>query len=327
MNRAARFHRPCVRAIQYLPSPVGRGENGAEEWQMKEPVGFVGLGGMGAAMAANLLRAGFPLRVYNRSPEKAEPLVALGAVAVRSPAETVEPGGIAVTMVADDRAVEEVTLGPGGLLQRLGDGGVHLSMSTIAPKTSQRLAALHQDRGARYLAAPVFGKPEVAAQARLWVLVAGDAAARARVLPVLQALGRQVFDFGDEPAAANVVKLAGNFLIGAAVEAMAEAFTLCQKHGVPRTRVHELFAQTLFDCFVYRSYGQLVAEERYEPVGAKPSLIRKDYGLILEAARDGLAPLPLAQLIHDRLTATVAKGRDAIDWAGFAREVSESAGL
>ncbi len=230
-------------------------------------------------------------------------------------------------MVSDDRAVEEVTLGENGLLARLGPGGVHVSLSTISPRLSRRLAPLHLEKGARYLASPVFGKPEVAAQAKLWIVVAGDAAAKARVLPMQQAMGQRVFDFGDDPGAANVVKLSGNFLIGAAVEAMAEAFTLAQKNGVPREQVYELFTQTLFDCFVYKGYGQLVAAEHYQPVGAKPSLIRKDYGLVLEAAADALAPMPLAQLIHDRLTATVAKGRDDTDWAGFAREVSEAAGL
>jgi len=294
---------------------------------MQETVGFIGLGGMGTPMAENLLKAGYRLRVYNRTPEKARPLVERGAVLARDPADAVTPDGIVITMVANDQALEDVTLGPTGILQRLGLGGVHLSMSTIAPRTSRRLAPLHQEKGARYLAAPVFGKPEVAARARLWVCVSGDAAARARVRPVLDALGQKVFDFGDDPGAANVVKLAGNFLLGAAVEAMAEAFTLAQKSGIAREQVYELFSTTVFDCFVYRSYGRLVAYENYLPVGARPSLIRKDYGLILQAAADSLVPMPLAELIHDRLTATVAKGRDDRDWAGFAREVSESAGL
>ncbi len=229
-------------------------------------------------------------------------------------------------MVSDDRALEDVTLGANGLLGRLGDG-VHLSMSTIAPRTARRLADLHRERGASYVASPVFGKPEVAAEARLWVVTSGDAAARARVRPLQEAVGQRVVDFGDEPGAANVIKLAGNFLLGAAIEAMAEAFTLAQKHGVPRQQTHEFFSQTLFDCFVYRGYGELIASEHYQPVGGRPSLIRKDYGLILDAANEGLLPMPLASLIHDRLTATVAKGRDDADWAGFAREVSENAGL
>ena len=165
---------------------------------MKETVGFIGLGNMGLAMATNLLKAGFGMRVYNRSAEKARPLLEQGASLVRSPAEAAVPGGVVVTMVSDDRAVEAVTLGANGLLDRLGDG-VHLSMSTIAPRTASRLAGLHRERGARYVASPVFGKPEVAAQARLWVVTSGDAAARARVRPLQEAISQRVFDFGDEP--------------------------------------------------------------------------------------------------------------------------------
>src|SRR5271167_3439918 len=143
---------------------------------MRETIGFIGLGGMGLAMATNLLKAGFGLRVYNRTAEKARPLFELGAHLARSPEEAVSPGGIVVTMVSDDRAVEEVTLGANGFLGRLGDG-VHLSMSTIAPRTARRLADLHRERGGQYVASPVFGKPDVAAEARLWVVTSGDAAA------------------------------------------------------------------------------------------------------------------------------------------------------
>jgi 3-hydroxyisobutyrate dehydrogenase-like beta-hydroxyacid dehydrogenase len=293
---------------------------------VKETVGFIGLGSMGLAMATNLLKAGYRLRVYNRTAEKARPLLEQGAVLARSPAEAAEPGGIVITMVSHDGALEAVTLGVDGLLSRLGDG-VHLSMSTIAPRTTRRLAGLHRERGARYVASPVLGKPDVAAQAKLWIVTSGDAAARARVRLLQEAMGQRIVDFGDEPGAANVIKLAGNFLLGAAIEAMAEAFTLAQKQGVPRQQTYEFFTETLFDCFVYRGYGELVASEHYEPVGAKPSLILKDYGLILEAAAEGLVPMPLACLIHERLTATVAKGRENFDWSGFAREVSESAGL
>jgi 3-hydroxyisobutyrate dehydrogenase-like beta-hydroxyacid dehydrogenase len=293
---------------------------------MKETVGFIGLGGMGLAMATNLLEAGFRLRVYNRTAAKARPLKEQGATLARTPAEATEPGGVVVTMVSDDRALEEVTLGANGLLGRLGDG-VHLSMSTIAPRTARRLAALHRDRGAGYVAAPVFGKPEVAARAKLWVVTSGDAAGRARVRPIQEAMSQLVVDFGDEPGAANAIKLAGNFLLGSAIEAMAEAFTLAQKHGVPRRQTYDFFTKTLFDCFTYKGYGELVASEHYQPVGARPALIRKDYGLILEAAAEALVPMPLACLIHERLTATVAKGREDVDWSGFAREVSEGAGL
>jgi 3-hydroxyisobutyrate dehydrogenase-like beta-hydroxyacid dehydrogenase len=147
------------------------------------------------------------------------------------------------------------------------------------------------------------------------------------VRPLQEAMGQRVFEFGGDPGSAHAIKLAGNFMLGAAIEAMAEAFTLAQKHGVPRKETYEFFTQTLFDCFVYRAYGQLISSEHYQPVGAKPSLIRKDLGLVLDAAAEKLVPMPLAALIHQRLTARVAKGQDDLDWASFAREVSESAGV
>jgi len=292
----------------------------------RETIGFIGLGSMGSGIATNLLKAGFGLRVYNRTAEKARPLLEQGATLAGSPAEAVEPGGIVVTMVTDDRAVEDVAVGENGVLERLGDG-VHLSMSTIAPRTARRLADLHRKRGASYVASPVFGKPDMAARGKLWVVTSGDLAARSRVRPMQEAMGQRIDDFGDDPGAANVIKLAGNFMFGAAIEAMAEAFTLAQKHGVPRQQAYEFFTQTLFDCPAYHAYGELIASEHYQPVGARPSLIRKDFGLILEAAGEELVPMPLADLVHERLTATVAKGREDADWAGFAREVSESAGL
>jgi 3-hydroxyisobutyrate dehydrogenase-like beta-hydroxyacid dehydrogenase len=292
----------------------------------KETIGFIGLGNMGLQMAINLVKAGFRLRVYNRTAEKAQPLLERGALLARSPADAAVPGGIVVTMLTDDHALEDVTLGASGFLEGLG-GGVHLSMSTIAPHTARRLAGLHQERGAKYVASPVFGKPDVAAQGKLWIASSGDTATKQRARPIQEAIGQRVVDFGDDPGAANAIKLAGNFMFGAAIEAMAEAFTLAQKHGVPRRQTYEFFTQTLFDCAAYHAYSELIASERYQPVGARPSLIRKDFGLILQAADEKLVPMPLAELIHERLTASVAKGREDEDWTSFAREVSEGAGL
>ena len=233
---------------------------------MKETVGFIGLGGMGLAMATNLLKAGFGLRVYNRTAEKARPLLDHGAVMAGSAAEASEPGGIVVTMVTDDRAVEAVTLGGRRLARPTGRRCSPFDEHDCGGSCA-RLAAVHRERGAGYVASPVFGKPEVAAEARLWIATSGDAAARARVRPLQEAMSQRVFDFGDEPGAANVIKLAGNFLLGAAIEAMAEAFTLAQKQGVPRRQTYEFFTQTLFDCFVYRGYGDLVASEHYQRWG------------------------------------------------------------
>jgi len=294
---------------------------------MNETIGFIGLGGMGSAMAVNLLKAGFGLRVYNRTPEKARPLVGLGAAQADSPAGMAETGGIVVTMLTNDQAVEEVAFGENGFGDALGEGGIHVSMSTISPETSRRLAERHAAWGTHYVAAPVFGKPDAAAAQKLWIATSGPEAAKARIRPLLDAMGQGVHDFGEDAGAANVVKLTGNFLLGAAIEAMGEAFTLAQKNGISRQAVYELFTSTLFACPVYQNYGKLIAAEHYQPIGATPSLIRKDFGLLLQEAKTSQVPMPLAGLVHDRLTAMVAKGREDRDWAGFAQEVSESAGL
>lgn len=294
---------------------------------MNETIGFIGLGGMGSAMAVNLLKAGFGLRVYNRTPEKARPLVGLGAAQADSPAGMAETGGIVVTMLTNDQAVEEVAFGENGFGDALGEGGIHVSMSTISPETSRRLAERHAALGTHYVAAPVFGKPDDAAAQKLWIATSGPEAAKARIRPLLDAMGQGVHDFGEDAGAANVVKLTGNFLLGAAIEAMGEAFTLAQKNGISRQAVYELFTSTLFACPVYQNYGKLIAAEHYQPIGAVPSLIRKDFGLLLQEAKTSQVPMPLAGLVHDRLTAMVAKGREDRDWAGFAQEVSESAGL
>lgn len=294
---------------------------------MDKEIGFVGLGNMGRPMAANLIKAGFKLKVYNRTPAKAEELVAAGAQLVDSAAETVSAGGIVITMVANDQALEEVVWGPGGFGDKLGPNGVHLSMSTVAPETTRRMAAQHKDRGSYYVASPVFGRPEAAAAQKLFVLSAGTEAARQRVRPLQDAMGQRVFDLGKEPAAANVIKVGGNFMIMAAMEAMAEAFTLAEKAGIERQVAADIYASTLFACTVYQGYGKLIANQTYEPAGFRLALGYKDCGLVLNEAGLTRTPMPLASLLRDRLLASIAKGRENQDWAALARLVSEEAGL
>jgi 3-hydroxyisobutyrate dehydrogenase and related beta-hydroxyacid dehydrogenases len=294
----------------------------------KETLGFIGVGAMGLPMATNLLAAGFPLRVYNRTAHKAAPLAEQGATVCESPAEVAEGAGIVLTILADDAAVEAVTLGEEGLLDALEPGGLHLSMSTISPATAKRLAQLHDLHDTVYLGAPVFGRPDAAAAKGLRVLVSGgDAAVRERVRPVLEALGNGVFDFGDDPAAAHVVKVCGNFLIGAAIEAMAEGYTLAEKNGVDRQAFHDFLTQTIFACAIHQNYGKLVAAHAYEPAGFTVPLGLKDATLARDLAWQSQTPLPLAGIVQDRLLAARAKGRDTMDWACLALESSEAAGL
>ena len=290
-------------------------------------IGFIGIGQMGKPMAANLLTAGYRLRVYNRTVERLRDLGTSGVTAAMRPAEAVERGGIVVTMVANDQALEEIVHGVGGFGDALGEGGIHLSMSTVAPATSRRLAAYHADRGSTYVAAPVFGRPEAAAARKLWICVAGLSPAKLRVQPLLEALGQRVYDFGDNPAAANVVKLAGNFLIVSALEAMAEAFTLVEKNGIDRAHFAGLMNETLFGCVIYQNYGRLIAAQTYEPAGFKLSLGKKDIDLVLQTANENRMPMPLASLLHDRLVAGVARARGDMDWSALALGVSEDAGL
>ncbi|MDE2120074.1 MAG: NAD(P)-dependent oxidoreductase [Betaproteobacteria bacterium] len=290
-------------------------------------IGFIGLGSMGQAMAANLLQAGFHLRVWNRSPDKADELVRLGATRVQHPADAVEPGGIVVTMVADDAALRQVVYGEQGIGQRLGRDGIHLSMSTIAPQTAQELAQWHAAQGSRYVAAPVFGRPDAAAARKLFVLSAGPAAAREAVLPLLQAMGQRVFDLGDDPMAANVLKLSGNFMILGVIEAMAEALTLGERYGLPRERTVDVLTQSIFPAPLFVNYGKQIAAHAYQPARFKLSLGLKDADLVLSAARQVAVPMPLAQLMQGRLLSAVAHSRGDLDWTAAALGASEDAGL
>ncbi|MGH3669688.1 MAG: NAD(P)-dependent oxidoreductase [Pseudonocardiaceae bacterium] len=291
---------------------------------MEETIGFVGLGNMGLPIARNLAQAGYRLRVYNRTSSKAEPLLVMGGVTLaQHPAGTAEPGGIVFTMLADDDAVEGVTAGESGLAARLGPEGLHISMSTIAPTTSTRLSRL----GSGYLSAPVFGRPDRAASAELIVLCAGHAQARERARPLLELIGSTVYELGEDPASANAVKLAGNFLLMSAMEAMAEAFAFAEKHGAARTLVAEVLTTTPLMANSYRGYGAAIAEGGFSPPGFDLRLGHKDARLVLEAASRLNVPMPVANLVHDRFTASMNKERGDLDWSALAIEVFEAAGL
>ncbi|HLW72220.1 MAG TPA: NAD(P)-dependent oxidoreductase [Candidatus Binataceae bacterium] len=294
---------------------------------MNEEVGFIGLGAMGTPMAGNLLVGGFKLRVWNRTAAKAAALTARGATATAMAAEVAVTGGVAITMLADDDAVESVVVGEGGLAARLGAGGVHISMSTIAPATARRLARIHLEAGNIYVAAPVFGRPENAEQRQLVVCTSGPAEAKAHIRPLLEAMGRAIFDFGEEPGAANVAKLCGNFLIAAAIEAMAEAFAMAEKSGVDRAQVAEMLTKTLFAAPVYQRYGEMIASKRHLPAGFKLPLGLKDVELVLKTAGAARVPMPLAAMLRERIIAGLAQGREEMDWSALALGVLDDAGI
>ena len=289
-------------------------------------VTFIGLGAMGEPMASSVLRSGVALTVYNRSRERAAPLATAGAKVADSVAAAVTPGGVVITMLANDAALLDVTLGDSGVADRLGAGGLHISMSTVSPETSRHLAAEHAKRGSLWLSAPVFGRPEAAAAQKLWICQSGAAEAKARAKPLLEAMGQAIHDFGEEPGAANVVKLSGNFLILSAVEAMAEALTLAEKSGIDRQALAGFLGQTIFNCPIYQNYGRILAAQTYEPAGFKLELGMKDVRLVRDAAESATVPMPLADLLHARLLTSLAKGRGQLDWTAIEMVSAEDAG-
>jgi 3-hydroxyisobutyrate dehydrogenase-like beta-hydroxyacid dehydrogenase len=278
-------------------------------------------------MARNLIQAGVKLRVYNRTASKTAELVALGAAAATTPAETVTPGGIVITMLANDQAVEEVVRGPRGIGERLDNGGVHLSISTISPALARRLAELHHRSDAAYVAAPVFGRPAAAAARKLWICVSGPPAAKARVAPLLRILGQATYDLGDDAAAAHMMKLAGNFLIFSMIESLAEALALAEKSGLSRADVLNVLTQSLFNCPLYHTYGRLLTVQDYAKPGFRLALALKDLNLLRDTAEKSGTPMPVASLLHERMSSAVARGRGEWDLCAMALGAEEDAGL
>jgi 3-hydroxyisobutyrate dehydrogenase-like beta-hydroxyacid dehydrogenase len=289
-------------------------------------IGFIGLGKMGLGMATNLLKAGHQITVYNRSPGKAEALVQQGATAAGSVAEA-STGEVVFTMLADDQAVEAVAFGENGILASLPPGATHVSSSTISVALSERLAAAHADAGQRYAAAPVFGRPEAAAAAKLFVITAGAPEVLDALSALFDAIGQRTFVVSERPPTANLVKLSGNFLIASMIETVSEAVALVAKAGVDRQQYVDILTSTLFAAPAYQTYGGLIARREFEPAGFAASLGLKDVRLVLAAAEELQVPLAVASLLHNRLLTLVATGGGHLDWSALAALADRDAGL
>ena len=291
--------------------------------------GFIGLGNMGRGMAANLVKAGHHVTVYNRSPAKAEALVQKGATAARTIAEACN-GEVVFTMLADDPAVENVAFGDPdgeqGIVASLGQGATHVSSSTISVAMSQRLAAAHAEAGQQYVAAPVFGRPEAASAAKLFVIAAGSGQVLQPLVPLFDAIGQRTFVVSDQPHTANLVKLSGNFLIASAIESVGEAVALVTKAGVDRVQYVDILTSTLFAAPAYQTYGGLIARQEFEPAGFAATLGLKDIQLVLAAAQQLQVPLPVASLLRDRLLTLVATGGGQLDWSAVSALADRDAG-
>jgi 3-hydroxyisobutyrate dehydrogenase-like beta-hydroxyacid dehydrogenase len=286
--------------------------------------GFIGLGRMGSAMAINLVKAKHEVTVFNRSPEKRRALVERGAREATTVAEACRET-VVITMLADDSAVRSTVLAKGGVVESLRKGGVHISMSTISVAMADELAEAHARAGQRFISAPVFGRPDAAATANLFIVTAGEPEALKECQPLFDALGQKTFPMGAEPRAANLIKLSGNFLIASVIEAVGEAIALVGKAGIDRNAYVELLTSTIFPAPAYRIYGGLIASGRYQPAGFLAPLGYKDIRLALAAAETLQVPMPLASLLRDRFLRVLAHGGEGLDWSAIGGLASEDA--
>jgi 3-hydroxyisobutyrate dehydrogenase-like beta-hydroxyacid dehydrogenase len=289
-------------------------------------VGFVGLGQMGSGMAANLLRAGHQVSVYNRTPGKTAKLVELGAQAPRELA-AVCVNDVVITMLANDAALESVVFAEAGLLKNMSKKAVHVSCSTISVDLSKRLMGAHEQAGQYFLSAPVFGRPEAAAAGKLFIVAGGATEISQWCMPVLESMGQKVFVISDRPEAANLVKISGNFLIASVIEALGEAIALVGKAGVNRRQYLELLTSTLFNAPVYKTYGGLIVEGKFEPAGFTALLGQKDVHLALAAADTLSVPMPIASLLRDRFLTLIANGGSSLDWSAVGQLAARDAGI
>ncbi len=288
-------------------------------------IGFIGLGNMGSGIAANLLKAGHQLSVYNRTASKADPLVKQGATSVARVADACR-GEVVMTILADDQALESVAFGEGGIVSVLAKGAIHVSLSTISVALSQRLPSEHAARGQRFVSAPVFGRPEAAAAAKLFVTAAGAEDAVVACLPLFDAISQKTFRFGTNPADANLVKLSGNFLISSVIEALAEAMALVGKAGIDQHQFLDFLTSTLFAAPVYKTYGAIIVDKKFSPAGFAAPLGLKDNRLVIAAAENLRVPMPLASLIYNRFLTLLAHGGEELDWSAISMMAAEDSG-
>ena len=293
-------------------------------------IAFIGLGNMGSAMARNLIKAGHTLTIFNRTRSRAEELQ--GARVANTPGEAAAKAEIAITMLADDHALEAVVFGQGtsdngNILDSLPLNAIHVSMSTISVALSRRLAAAHAERKQHYVSAPVFGRPEAAAAAKLFIVAAGPTAQIERCRPLFDAIGQKTFIAGGDAPGANLMKLTGNFLITTVIESLAESFALVRKAGLDANLFHEILTNSLFNAPIYKTYGALINSQKFEPAGFKLPLGLKDNRLLLAAAEENAVAMPMASLIRDRFLAALGQGMGDLDWSAISKLSAKDAGL
>jgi len=279
-------------------------------------IGFIGLGNLGFPVAQNLLESGHELLIYNRTASKALPLVQQGAVLCNSIEELAAQCQLVCTLVSDDAALYSISE---SLLNSLVPDSLHISISTILPQTAKELADAHNRNGFQYLAAPVFGRPEAARARKLNFVISGEDKVCKMADPILKdAGGMGVWDFGESITAANTVKLCGNFLIGAALEAIGESIDLAKHSGVDATKMWGMFSQTILNNPVYQLYSKIILEQKFEPAAFSMKLGLKDINLVLEQAEKANQNMPIASLLQQHMMQMVGEGKQQLDWSAVA---------
>jgi 3-hydroxyisobutyrate dehydrogenase-like beta-hydroxyacid dehydrogenase len=290
-------------------------------------VGFVGLGRMGQAMAGRLLDGGHDIGLYNRTPDKIKALTDRGAKGLTSIYAAANYGEAVFTMLADDAAVLDVVGQAGGILESLPKGGIHICAGTHSVAAIAKLKALHSDAGRVLIATPMLGRPEVVSSGQAGMVLGGAKEAVDRCRPLFTAIARRTFEAGADPTSAAAIKIANNFVLGCAIEAMGEGFALTRKYDVEPDVFLDVMTDGLFACSAYKIYGKLIAEERYQPAGQRAILGLKDANLALEAGGAVGVPLPSGNVWRDRLVGAVAHGEAEHDWAVMAKDQARASGL
>lgn len=290
-------------------------------------VGFIGTGRMGQAMVRRLLDAKHDVGVYNRTAAKAKPLMDAGARIVGSIADACRYGDAVYTMLADDAALEDVVFQSEGLLASLPNGGIHICAGTHGIPVIRRIKATHAAAGQMLVSAPMLGRPELVSSGTAGIVASGPAEAMTRCKPLFDAIGRRTFEAGDDPEAAAAIKITNNFVLGCAIEAMGEGFSLTRKYGVATSVFYEVMTDGLFNCSAYKIYGKIIVDEAYAKVGQMAVLGLKDSNLALEAGGLKGVPLPSGNVWRDRLVGAVAHGDGDKDWAVMALEQARASGL
>ena len=290
-------------------------------------IGFIGLGRMGQGMAGRIQSAGHDLLVHDPVPGQTTALEKAGAVAAASPAAASEGRDVVISMLPSDSALSAVLCNEGGLIEGMDQTCIHMAMGTHGVQAINQAVAAHKEADQHFVACPVLGRPDLAAEGLISLGPGGPKDSIEKVRPLFDVLGKQTFEVGENPQAAAAVKVTNNFVLGCAIETMGEAFALVEKLGVKPELFLDVMTKGLFAAPAYEVYGRFIVDQMWESHGATAVIGLKDAYLALEAAAAADMPLPSTHIWRDHLMKAIDRGEGALDWAVMAREQARASGL